>query len=156
MAGRIRKKSLIELNFTSLTNVILTSEDRKDFCLGIQLFNKEKFWEAHEAWEKVWLRHPEDGRIFIQGLIQLAAGYHQFQKKIYRGFVAHLHHAQERLVLFPKNFLSIDVELLRRSISQSINRVVDEDSLTSTNYSAVTPVKIHFSSSNRFSNNKNP
>jgi len=154
VARRIRKKSLVELNFASLTNFILTPEDKKDFCLGIQLFNKEKFWEAHESWEKVWLRHPEDGRIFLQGLIQLAAAYHQFQKKIHRGFVAHLRHAQERLVLFPKNFLSIDVDLLRKSITQSLDRIVYEDSLTSTNYASITPVKINVSSGKRFPNSK--
>ena len=156
MARRIRKKSLVELNFASLTNFILTPEDKKDFCLGVRVFNKEKFWEAHEAWEKVWLRHPEDGRIFIQGLIQLAAAYHQFQKKIHRGFVAHLRHALERLTLFPKNFLSIDVGLLRESITQSLDKVVDENLLTSTIHASITPVKINVSSGKRFSDAKKP
>jgi hypothetical protein len=30
-----------------------------------------KVWEAHEAWEEIWMNHPEDGR-FYPGLIQLA------------------------------------------------------------------------------------
>ncbi len=47
------------------------------------------------------MNHPEDGRFFLQGLIQLAAAYHQLGKKIYRGVVIHLKQAQERLKLFP-------------------------------------------------------
>jgi predicted metal-dependent hydrolase len=43
---------------------------------GIDLFNHGYFWEAHEAWETVWL--AAGGRetvcgLFVQGLIQLAA-----------------------------------------------------------------------------------
>ena len=91
---RIRKKPLDELDLATLTDFVLTPQDRTDFHRGIRLFNQARFWEAHEAWEAVWLRHPEDGRYFVQGLIQVAAGYHQLRRKIYRGFLIHLHRAQ--------------------------------------------------------------
>ena len=68
MARRIRKKSLVELNFASLTNFILTPEDKKDFCLGVRLFNKEKFWEAHEAWEK-------EAELLAHGLINIISNH---------------------------------------------------------------------------------
>lgn len=46
------------------------------FLYGIDLFNHGYWWEAHEAWETVWLaaggRETRCGR-FVQGLIQLAA-----------------------------------------------------------------------------------
>ena len=50
--------------------------DCEPYLYGIDLFNHGYWWEAHEAWETVWLaagaRETRCGR-FVQGLIQLAA-----------------------------------------------------------------------------------
>ncbi len=139
---RIRKKSLAELDLATITDFVLTPEDQKDFGRGIRLFNRARFWEAHEAWEAVWLRHPEDGRFFVQGLIQLAAGYHQLRRKIYRGFVIHLRRAQERLVLFPDSFLTVDVAGLRQEIRESLRRVGSKDRGAEIDYSRIIPPRI--------------
>src|SRR3981081_2459548 len=42
---------------------------------GIDLFNSGRYWEAHEAWEEVWMpdRKGPDAS-FYKGLIQIAAG----------------------------------------------------------------------------------
>jgi hypothetical protein len=53
-------------------NVAWTSEG---FRRGAELWNRGRFWEAHEAWEEPWRaagRHTAAGR-FLQGLILLAA-----------------------------------------------------------------------------------
>ena len=138
----IRKKSLSELDLSTLTHFVLTAQDRTDFHRGVRLFNQARFWEAHEAWEAVWLRHPEDGRFFIQGLIQLAAAYHQLRRKIYRGFLIHLRRAQERLVLFPDLFLGIDVAHLRQAIRQALPPEDSQKSENEADYSRIVPPKI--------------
>ena len=139
---RIRKKPLDELDLATLTDFVLTPQDRTDFHRGIRLFNQARFWEAHEAWEAVWLRHPEDGRYFVQGLIQVAAGYHQLRRKIFRGFLIHLRRAQERLVLFPDLFLGIDVADLRKEIGRALRRVESRDAVEGADYSRITPPRI--------------
>ena len=138
----IRKKSLSELDLSTLTHFVLTAEDRTDFHRGIRLFNQARFWEAHEAWEAVWLRHPEDGRFFIQGLIQLAAAHHQLRRGIHRGFLIHIRRAQERLVLFPDTFLSVDVVGLRRTISEALRRIDSEEGTGCVDLSGIVPPKI--------------
>ena len=138
----IRKKSLHELDLSTLTRFVLTAQDRTDFHRGIRLFNQGKFWEAHEAWEAVWLRHPEDGRFFIQGLIQLAAAYHQLRRGIHRGFRIHLRRAQERLVLFPDVFLAVDVAGLRKEIREALRCVGSKDETAGVDYSGIVPPKI--------------
>ena len=42
---------------------------------GVELFNRGAYWDAHEAWERVWIGLPKgsDDRRFYQGLILLAA-----------------------------------------------------------------------------------
>jgi len=46
-----------------------------EYLHGVDLFNRRYYWEAHEAWERVW--HGCDKArtqgLFIQGLIQLSA-----------------------------------------------------------------------------------
>lgn len=44
---------------------------------GRALFNARLFWEAHEAWEEAWMDEEGDTRVFLQGLIQVAAGYYK-------------------------------------------------------------------------------
>lgn len=144
----IRKKSLSELDLSTLTRFVLTAQDRTDFHRGIRLFNQARFWEAHEAWEAVWLRHPEDGRFFIQGLIQLAAAYHQLRRRIHRGFLIHLRRAQERLVLFPDTFLSVDIFGLRRAIGEALGRIDSEEDAACVDYSGIVPPKIRTIQSN--------
>jgi uncharacterized protein len=109
LSRRIPKKPVSSIDLTALTPFDLTADEELHLERGIALFNSGKFWEAHEAWEEIWMNHPEDGRFFIQGLIQLAAAYHQLGKKVYRGVVIHLRQAQERLKLFPSDFLGISV-----------------------------------------------
>jgi hypothetical protein len=45
------------------------------FRLGVDLFNHGYYWEAHEAWEELWLPIERDDldRDLLQGLIQGAA-----------------------------------------------------------------------------------
>lgn len=49
------------------------------FTQGARLFDAGAFFEAHEAWEALWLAEREHvARRVLQGLIQIAAGYHQY------------------------------------------------------------------------------
>lgn len=44
---------------------------------GAALFDAGQWYEAHEAWEDHWLAADGDERLFLQGLIQLAASLHK-------------------------------------------------------------------------------
>lgn len=94
---------------TFLSEPQMSDLDWEDFNKGIQLFNRGLFWESHEAWEEVWKRHPENSRIFFQGLIQVAAGLHQLQRRIYHGVDKHFRNALCKLKPFRPNFLGVDV-----------------------------------------------
>ncbi len=67
-------------------NILLHPTKREAlFLVGQELFNDEKFFEAHEAWEHLW--HLEKGldRNFIQALIQVAGHFVHLQRKNYSG-----------------------------------------------------------------------
>ncbi len=74
---------------------------------GIELFNAQKFWHAHEAWEEPWLTAEGDARQFLQGLIQLAAAYHHVQRGTFRGGVRLFDAALRRLSDFPPDYANV-------------------------------------------------
>ena len=47
----------------------------QDYLLGVDLFNRNYLWEAHEAWEVVWIGAGKTSGpgLLTQGLIQVAA-----------------------------------------------------------------------------------
>lgn len=101
----------------------LSGEDWRDLRRGADLFNSGAYWESHEAWEQVWRRCDAPSRIFFQGLIQLAAAYHQLFRGVYHGVVKHLNNADAKLSQFPDRFLGADVEGVCRCIDDGRRRV---------------------------------
>jgi hypothetical protein len=96
----------------------MTDEDRLDMARGVELFNRGEFWESHEAWEQIWLRHQEPSRVFIQALIQLAAAYHQLHRGIRHGVVKHLNNVALKLGPFSGQFLGVDVDAIKEAVER--------------------------------------
>ncbi len=86
--------------------------DKPDFSThllkGIHHFNAREFWEAHEAWETIWLVAESEIEQFLQGLIQIAAAYHHVQRRTYRGAPRLFAAALKRLEPFPLIFCGLD------------------------------------------------
>ena len=55
--------------------------------LGIELYNGGSYFEAHEAWEEVWLDAANSDREFYQGLIQVTAAFVHVTRNEYPGSV---------------------------------------------------------------------
>lgn len=81
---------------------------RASLAEGVALFNEQKFWHAHEAWERFWLVAAGDDKLFLQGLIQLAAAYHHVQRGTFRGGVRLFDAAFQKLGPFPDGHRGID------------------------------------------------
>jgi predicted metal-dependent hydrolase len=75
---------------------------------GIDLFNEHRFWEAHEAWEAMWLKAAGEEKTFLQGLIQLAAAYHHVQRGTVRGGARLFEAALAKLDRFPAGYSGVD------------------------------------------------
>ncbi len=80
---------------------------------AVELWNEERFFEAHEVLENVWHAAPEHDRLFWQGVIQVAVGCCHHQRGNVRGSVALLRRAAEKLAAYPDVHHGIDVEQLR-------------------------------------------
>ena len=52
--------------------------ERAEFALALRLHNEGEFYEAHEAWEQIWIDELDDEwRLFVQGLIQVTSAFHK-------------------------------------------------------------------------------
>ncbi len=57
-----------------------------EFQAAIQLFNEQKFFECHEVLEDLWQPLPAGAeKTFLQGLIQVAVGFHHLKNLNYVG-----------------------------------------------------------------------
>ena len=79
---------------------------------GIRLFNEEYFFEAHEVLEDVWRREHGKPRLFLQGLIQVCAGYHHYQNGNLVGAIALLERGAGKMRGYPSMYLGIDASAL--------------------------------------------
>ena len=57
---------------------------------GRELFDRGRFFEAHEVWEEEWLRGSGRSRQLLQGLIQIAAALHKVSRAERPGGAARL------------------------------------------------------------------
>ena len=118
-----RTKSLLEgkiskvVTLRSLESRTSTRAEDEALREGIDLFNQERFWEAHEVLEEIW--HPATGvdRDTIQGLILTAAALVHYQKDEKSVCVSVLGRAKEKLGTLDQ-FKGLDIRSLRTSIER--------------------------------------
>ncbi len=90
---------------------------------GLRLFNERYFFEAHEVLEDVWHRDHGPSRLFLQGLIQLCAGFHHYQNSNARGAAELLQRGADKMRRYPDVYLGLDAKTLLAQVDVCRNRV---------------------------------
>src|ERR1700723_4115537 len=85
---------------------------------GLNHYHAGEFFAAHESWESLWLVAEEPEKTFLQGLIQVTAAFHHFQRNNPLGTTRLLQAALRRLEPYPASFGGISVILLCIDIRQ--------------------------------------
>jgi uncharacterized protein len=86
------------------------------FQKGLDAFNSAHFYDAHEHWEEVWLETKNPEKMFLQGLIQVAAAFHHYSKANSLGCRNLLQAGLTKLEQFPQAHYGLAVEPLRISV----------------------------------------
>jgi uncharacterized protein len=88
---------------------------------GAALFNQGLYWEAHEAWEELWLELENEPKLFVQGLIQVAAGYFKATVQLQpRGCVRLLTTALEKLDPMPADFMGVETRRFLPAVHRTL------------------------------------
>ena len=83
------------------------------FIKGLKNYRKGDFYLAHEYWEDLWHNKQLKDRIFIQGLIQIAASFYKIQCGNLRGARSLLEKSINKFVLYSGIHRNIDVDKLK-------------------------------------------
>lgn len=103
-----------------------SAERKKKFEEGLAHFNGEKFFEAHEFWEEIWLVEPEPEKTFLQGLIQITAAYHHHQRGNPDGAQSLLTSGIVKLLRFPKDHHGLPINELRESAKKWVRALGEQ------------------------------
>ena len=99
--------------------------ERPEFALALRLHNEGEYYEAHEAWEQIWIdEENDDWRLFVQGLIQVTSAFHKlFVQREPRGGSRLLERGLEKLDKFPPDYLGIALGPFREGARACIPRM---------------------------------
>ena len=100
-----------------------TSDVDPRWRAAIGEFNDGNYFEAHELWEGLWNEALGNEKVFLQGLVQVAAGYAKLAvsevsgaRKLFERGLAHMNQGRDPALL-------IDVEQLRVAVEDALNRL---------------------------------
>ncbi len=94
---------------------------------GIRWFNKREFFQAHEAWEGLWLEDRGPSRKFYQGLIQVAVCLHHFRRGNTRGARKLYHTSRAYLQDYRPKHLGLDLDALCAGMQACCQTVIDSE-----------------------------
>ena len=96
-------------------------EKEKAISEGVDYFNNERFWECHEILEGVWKNSDGNEKFLVQGLILVAAGLVHYQKDEDPICLSIFNRALEKLANSDGQYHNIDIDKIKKTISEMIN-----------------------------------
>lgn len=102
----------------------MTSIDPR-YSIGIQLFNREDFFEAHEVWEELWHDTYGVNKDFFQGLIQVTSAMHHLQIGNMRGARILYGSGIELLAPYGSHHLGLDLDALRTHFARAMEGLLN-------------------------------
>jgi predicted metal-dependent hydrolase len=123
----------------------LTNADLR-YEIGIKLFNREDFFEAHEVWEELWHETYGANRDFFQGLIQVASAMHHLQIGNMRGARILYGSGIELLAPYGSRHMGLDLDFLQTRFTKSMNGILDVPMEKLSGRGGKGPIKIPYTS----------
>lgn len=120
------------------------------YAIGIQLFNREDFFEAHEVWEELWHNTYGVNKDFFQGLIQVTSAMHHLQIGNMRGARILYGSGIELLAPYGPRHLGLDLDHLRTRFTQAMKGILDVPKEQLTGRGGKGPIKIPYTSNLAF------
>lgn len=93
--------------------------------MGIDLFNRQQFFEAHEKLEEAWNDDQTPGRELYRAILQVAVAYLQIQRQNYTGAVKMFLRLRQWIEPLPDSCRGVDVERLRLDAQAVYNQLTE-------------------------------
>ncbi len=94
---------------------------------GITHFNARRYFEAHEAWEEIWLHSSGDAKLFYQMIIQAAVGLYHYDRSNVRGMRGMYNNVLEKLERLPSFYMSLNLEEFSRQFKTFFAELIENN-----------------------------
>src|SRR5438270_1518425 len=104
----------------------MPDDSRAHFLLGIELFNRGEFFEAHEEMEEAMnlLEGDESDWEFYLGLLRAAVANHKLTDGVIDSAILHLRAALKFLAPYPDRHQRIKLRELRSGLTVQLERLL--------------------------------
>jgi predicted metal-dependent hydrolase len=96
----------------------MTPEYDPRYLAGVLFFNRRDYFEAHEAWESIWLDHAGPEKKFYQALIQAAVALYHFGNGNVGGARKLYHSSRNYMAAYDSPYLGVDTAMFWRQMEQ--------------------------------------
>ena len=123
-----------------------TNEEKikeKLFISGLNAFNNQDYYDAHEFWEDLWSDYILKDSKFIQGLIQLAVGYFHISNSNKNGAIGLLTKSLNKFDLYLPKHRGVDVVYIVNAINKSLIDLNNIKNISDFNWLLVPTLRIY-------------
>jgi predicted metal-dependent hydrolase len=90
---------------------------------GVNFFNREYFFEAHDAFEELWMEARErTQRDLFHGLVNIATGFYHYRMGNRKGMQSQLQKGMEKLSHVPSHCCRVNTAALLEQVQQYIQK----------------------------------
>jgi len=93
-----------------------------EYTSFFELFNQEKYFEAHEVLEDLWQKEKGENRHFYQGLIQIAVVFVHIQRGNKKGALNLYQKARIHFEGYPSSYLGVNVSKILQDVPHAIEK----------------------------------
>lgn len=115
-APMIESLRIVESVEVAVTTV---SDSYEVFRQAVELFDSERFWEAHEKLESLWRLSQGRVRKTLHGLILIAAAFVHLQKGDENGFVSIMSRAAKEIAQGERFLWSLDTSKVLQQVAET-------------------------------------
>jgi predicted metal-dependent hydrolase len=90
--------------------------------LGIELFNKGQYWDAHEALEAAWIEEAGPIRELYKGILQIGVMYLHIERENFIGMAKMYRRASKWIAPWPDECLGLDIKKLRLDMENVLQK----------------------------------
>ena len=92
---------------------------------GLQAFNRQAFYAAHEFFEDAWRSTPPEEREFYRALLQISGGFFRLTEDRPEAAQKFFDRALYWLAPFPSSYKKMDVDALRSWLVELLNALAE-------------------------------
>lgn len=97
-----------------------SAPDDARYLTGVERFNRGEYFDAHEAWEELWMDCPSADRRFYQSLIQAAVALYHWGNGNRAGAARLFHSGRRYMEPYRPTYRGLDVDRFWRQVEAAL------------------------------------